>query len=370
MKKILVIEDEQPVRANILELLEIEEFNVIGAENGAIGVKLAQEHLPDLIICDVMMPKLDGYGVLTTLRKNPITATIPFIFLTAKVDRTDVREGMSLGADDYLTKPVKSKELLRAIATRLEKQAAFNRQQAQKLDELRSSITLSLPHELRTPLNGIIGCSELLIAHYDSFEPLDIQEMLESIQVSGHRLYRLIQNFLLYAELELIATDLERVKSLQTHQISSVKTLITDQALQQAKQVNREADLRLNLLDVGVQISESYLNKLVAELINNAFKFSTTGTPVTVTARPQNNNLILSVSDKGRGMTAEQIANLGAYRQFERKLYEQQGSGLGLTVAKRLSELHGGKLTIDSILNQQTTVIVTLPGIVSQTLCL
>ncbi|HEY9633146.1 MAG TPA: response regulator [Coleofasciculaceae cyanobacterium] len=364
MQKILIIEDEQPVRANILELLEAEGFKAIAAEDGAIGVQKAQELVPDLIICDVMMPNVDGYGVLSTLRQNPVTATIPFIFLTAKADRESLREGMSLGADDYLTKPIKLKELLRAITTRLEKQAAVDRQQTQKLDELRSNITLSLPHELRTPLNGIIGCSELLIAQYDSFEPSEIQEMLEGIRISGQRLYRLIQNFLLYADLELITADSERVNSLQTHQVPSVKTLITEQAIQQAKQANRITDLQVELLDCSVQISANHLNKLVEELINNAFKFSTAGTPVTVTGQPQNNTFILTVSDKGRGMTAEQIANLGAYRQFERKLYEQQGSGLGLTIAKRISGLYGGRLTIDSIPNRETTVVVTLPGII------
>ena len=128
MKKILVIEDEPAVRANILELLELEDFYGIGAENGLIGIVWALEHLPDLIICDVMMPELDGYGVLTTLREEPLTATIPFIFLTAKADKTDLRQGMELGADDYLTKPFTDTELLKAIAARFEKQAAIMQQ--------------------------------------------------------------------------------------------------------------------------------------------------------------------------------------------------------------------------------------------------
>lgn len=118
MKNILIIEDEPLVRANILDLLSAEEFNVLAAENGATGVQLALSHQPDLIICDVMMPELDGHGVLQALRQNPVTATIPFIFLTAKVDRAALREGMSLGADDYLTKPFRSKELLQAIDRR------------------------------------------------------------------------------------------------------------------------------------------------------------------------------------------------------------------------------------------------------------
>jgi CheY-like chemotaxis protein len=122
MKKILVIEDEPTVQANILELLEAEDFHGIGAENGFIGALWAREHLPDLIICDVMMPELDGYGVLTVLRQDPVTATIPFIFLTAKADKVDLRQGMELGADDYLTKPFTADELLGAIASRFAKQ--------------------------------------------------------------------------------------------------------------------------------------------------------------------------------------------------------------------------------------------------------
>lgn len=121
MKKILIIEDEPMVRANILELLEAEDFHAVGAENGLIGALWAREHLPDLIICDVMMPELDGYGVLAVLRQDPVTATIPFIFLTAMADKVDLRQGMELGADDYLTKPFTPDELLGAIAARFAK---------------------------------------------------------------------------------------------------------------------------------------------------------------------------------------------------------------------------------------------------------
>lgn len=120
-KKLLVIEDEPEVRANIIELLEAEEFQVVGAENGFIGAIWAQEHLPDLIVCDVRMPELDGYDVLTALRQDSLTATIPFIFLTANADRADMRRGMELGADDYLTKPFTRSELLSAIASRFAK---------------------------------------------------------------------------------------------------------------------------------------------------------------------------------------------------------------------------------------------------------
>jgi len=125
MKKLLVIEDSKQTRNLFLECLETEGFYTIGAENGRVGVQQAIAQLPDLVISDIMMPEVDGYGVLTTLRQNPVTAMIPFIFLTARGAKDEIRFGMDLGADDYLTKPTTVEELLGAIAARLEKQAAL-----------------------------------------------------------------------------------------------------------------------------------------------------------------------------------------------------------------------------------------------------
>ena len=121
MKKILLIEDNLEMRENTAEILELANYEVITAENGKIGVEKAREQKPDVIICDIMMPELDGYGVLYALSKQNETASIPFIFLTAKADRVDFRKGMSMGADDYLTKPFTEMELLEAIESRLKK---------------------------------------------------------------------------------------------------------------------------------------------------------------------------------------------------------------------------------------------------------
>lgn len=121
MKTILVVEDKKEVRENIVEMLQLAQYSVVQAENGKQGVALARSAEPDLILCDIMMPELDGYGVLHILRKDPDTARIPFIFLTAKVDPAHIRSGMSLGADDYLTKPIDDIELLAAIELRLKK---------------------------------------------------------------------------------------------------------------------------------------------------------------------------------------------------------------------------------------------------------
>ena len=121
MKKILVIEDNTEVRENIEEILELSDYQVISAENGKIGVEKALKETPDLILCDVMMPELDGFGVLHILAKKPATADIPFIFLTAKAEKSDFRKGMNLGADDYITKPFTEDELISAIESRIAK---------------------------------------------------------------------------------------------------------------------------------------------------------------------------------------------------------------------------------------------------------
>jgi DNA-binding NarL/FixJ family response regulator len=124
MSKILIIEDQPQMRKNIATILEMENFTVVTAENGRRGVELARSEKPDLVLCDVMMPELDGFGVLQALRADAATATLPLIFLTAKGDRLDLRKGMNLGADDYLTKPVARDDLLTAIQVRLSRRNA------------------------------------------------------------------------------------------------------------------------------------------------------------------------------------------------------------------------------------------------------
>lgn len=119
MKKVLVIEDEPEMRRNLLTILKLEKFCPLGAENGRVGVKLAKTEKPDLVLCDVMMPELDGYGVLEALRADPEMVATPFIFLTARGEKVDQRCGMEFGADDYLTKPVARADLLGAINSRL-----------------------------------------------------------------------------------------------------------------------------------------------------------------------------------------------------------------------------------------------------------
>jgi len=362
MSKILVIDDEESVRANLVELLEAEGFDVTGAENGRTGVQLARQHLPDLIICDITMPELDGYGVLAELRQDSATATIPFVFLTARADRSDLRQGMNLGADDYLVKPFTRDELLKAISTRLAKQTAAAQKLQVKLDDLRGSIALALPHELRTPLTGILGYSQILVEECASMQPQDIQEIAQGIYNSAKRLYDLVLDFALYAELEIAARDAQYASAMIDSRPCRIKPAVTEVSIRQAKQARREADLSLETEDAVVHMATTHLEKMIQELVHNAFKFSPAGTPVRVTGRRNGPTYALSIQDRGRGMTAGQIADVGALLQFERKRLEQQGQGLGLIIVKRLAELHHGELNIESKGDRGTTVRIVLPA--------
>jgi DNA-binding NarL/FixJ family response regulator len=125
--KVLVIEDEPEMRRNLLTVLRLEKFHAVAAENGRDGIEVLKKERPHIVLCDVMMPEVDGYGVLQALRSDPATASVPFIFLTAKGERSDVRSGMNLGADDYLTKPVAKADLLAAITSRLARAAQQGR---------------------------------------------------------------------------------------------------------------------------------------------------------------------------------------------------------------------------------------------------
>ena len=348
MKKVLVIDDTEDIRNIISESLELYGFSALSAEDGESGINLAKQEIPDLVICDINMPKVDGYATLASLREDERTATIPFIFLTGATDKVTMRKGMELGADDYLTKPFTHKELLAAVNTRLDKQAEQRRQSERKLNELRGNITMALPHELRTPLNGILGLANLLIDDYQSISREELLESAKYIQESALRLHHLIENFLVYSQIELMSTDSTVLGSSSSLTPISVQDIAPDIAMKVAEQHQRVEDLDLDIAEASLLIPAENFAKMVEEIVDNAFKFSERSRRVRVAGRVVDHTFQLTITDEGRGMTADNIANIGPHMQFDRKTYEQQGSGLGLIISKRLCELLGGHFNITS----------------------
>ncbi|HXJ60279.1 MAG TPA: response regulator [Verrucomicrobiae bacterium] len=365
MKKVLAIDDSAEIRMIINETLNLFGVQTLVAEDGTGGVKLAQEHLPDLILCDINMPNLDGYGTLKAMREHEATAFIPFIFLSGATDRITIRKGMELGADDYLTKPFSPKELMAAVNARLHKQAELRRLSDRKLNELRGNLTLALPHELRTPLNGIMGLAHLMMEDYANMPPDEVLESSRFIYDSALRLHRLIENFLVYSQIELMVSESKTIEVPDSIKPVSARELIPGVARRIAGRHRREGDLLLNIENASLLVPSENLAKVVEELVDNAFKFSEPGKPVLVASEVQLGKFHLLITDKGRGMSSDQISRIGPHIQFERKTFEQQGGGLGLFIAKRITELLGGEFLIDSKPGHGMTVKVSfaIPGI-------
>jgi len=357
--KILVIEDAGDLREDVVETLNLEGFEALGAPDGVSGVEVALNFQPDLIVCDIMMPGLDGYGVLSHLRQVPHMSMVPFIFLTAKTDRTSQRDGMVSGADDYLTKPFLVNELLDSIQAQLDKNDRRQRTATRQLDDLRRNLTFALPHELRTPLNTIIGFSDMMTLDTQRVDPGKVREWGEYINGSAHRLYRLIENYLLYARLRVAQahppSDADRDIT------TGARMIIESQALRVAEKMDRLDDLALDIEDVPMMFIEySDFIKALDEVLDNAFKFSEAGSEVLVTGRVIGDHYQVCVVDNGYGITPEQIRDIGAYTQFDRPFHEQQGLGLGLAIVKLMMEVYGGDLRITPRPNVGTQVCVRL----------
>lgn len=360
MTKILVVEDDKDVRQNICDLLEAEKYHVVTAKNGLEALEVLQDYFPDLIICDVMMPEMNGHELLEKIATIVNYASIPFVFLTAKADPYDHRDGMNLGADDYLTKPFTREQLLSVISARLKKSGIVEEKFTEQIDDLRSNIAVSLPHELRTPLTGIMGFSEYLLDNIDTTDKEELKEYLTYIYNSGKRLNRLVENYISYTELQLKRLNPNASLSPITKQLQ-----ILEYTVQVAQNVafehERHDDLDFDVDDCLINVAEKDFEKICTELIDNAFRFSKSGQKVHVSAKKLNGNIKFKIRDHGIGINQIQLQRLGGFVQVDRSKNEQQGSGLGLTIARQLVELLGGTFEIESKEKFGTTISFTLP---------
>jgi signal transduction histidine kinase len=252
-------------------------------------------------------------------------------------------------------------QLLASVEARLRKQEAMRQRAEREFSAARDDISLMLPHELRTPLVGILGFGELIAGEADRLAPDELKEMGRGILTSARRLERLIENFLLFARIQLMTATSEEAKELRTRRTTCTRELVQLYAAQTAGAAGRSQDMTLHLGESSAAISAELLKKLLEELVGNALKFSDAGSPVEVTSGTAEGAFFLEVSDRGRGMRPEQLDRVGAHVQFDRDRYEQQGSGLGLAIARRLADLHHGSLSLRSEPGKGTRVKVALP---------
>ncbi|MEZ4670938.1 MAG: response regulator [Anaerolineae bacterium] len=361
MSHVLLIEDDPGIANSMEQILNLAGYTTTLALEGVAGIEAAQTHKPDLILCDLMMPMLSGYEVLKSLRADPTTSTIPIIIVSALTDRIQQRRGMELGADDYLTKPFDPEELISAVQTQIEKHHSLTDQHELSLRLMRNNIAYALPHELRTPLAQIMGYAQLLEMEEDPVSVNTVHEFAAHITKASERLQHFIENYLVFAQLEILSYSQEEMEKLKSHQIADVVPVISRTAESRAEHHKRVADLQMHVVPARLRIAEANLEKIITELADNAFKFSAAGTPVVVTGVCAESSYQLTIRDFGRGMHSDQLKLLDAYMQFDRAVYEQQGIGLGYYIAKRLVEIYGGTVSPSSQPEAGTTVTLNFP---------
>ncbi|MCU7497424.1 MAG: hybrid sensor histidine kinase/response regulator [Ignavibacteria bacterium] len=359
MKTILVIEDDQSVRNNLEIILDSNGFCVCSAKDGLEGFRMLSEITPDLIISDIMMPGIDGLELLGKIRNGRLHSSVPFIILTAKSTYEELREGMAMGADDYLFKPFTIKDLLESVNTVLEK----NEKHEGRLKELRDNIALTVPHEFRTPLTAILGYSEILkedIAR--TIEDTEIKEIVNNLSDSVKRFNRLVQKFTNYTNVVLMMDDESTLKGVRERRVSSAKLTLHTSALKIAEHYKRLSDLDIRVQDAELSIDETYLSFMVEELVNNAMRYSRCGQRVSLRGNCSKGRYEIKVRDEGIGMSPEQIREIAAFRQFSRDaLMGKSGNGIGLVTVKKIAEHTGLEFNIRSEVEQFTEVTITVP---------
>jgi len=361
MKKVLVIEDTQNVRENICEILESESYEVFAAENGQSGVEMAKNIQPDLVLCDIMMPGMDGYEVLTELRKQVATSTVPFVFLTAKNTRENQRLGMELGADDYITKPFTVDDLLRSVATRLKRAEEFKEESEQKLNELTKNLGAPITQVIAEPLRAILGFSKMLMTEFNNMEKFEMAEFNGLIYDAGMKLNTIVKKSFSFYQLQSLSYDPEKMAELQNEKTTQIKSLAENAIKELAAMNKREEDLLISLENADLKVPSKYFLEMLSEIVENALNFSPKRSVVRVVGGVENGQYALTVRDEGMGMTNDQISKIGAFQKFNQDLNENAGVGLGLVNAKNILHLFDGNLVIKSTLGIETTVRITLP---------
>ncbi|MDD2822294.1 MAG: response regulator, partial [Flavobacterium sp.] len=328
-------------------------YDVKTAENGQDALDVLEYWTPDLIICDIMMPVMDGNMLHEIIKEDQLLSPIPFIFLTAKNENNLMRQCLLDGADDFLSKPFKINELTTIIETKL---ARFEKIK-NSYNNLYIGKQNTFQHEINTPLHGILGFTNLLIKDEGSFEKEQIHQFYESIKVSGERLNRTLKNVILFQNFQNNLIPFVGKSSTQIlKSFLNVKTRLFQ------IYENQEKRIRFTIDKASIKIDEMYLDFILFELIDNAMKFSPKGKFISVNGRRYNNEFYeLVIQDFGIGLSEEELKKIGAAQQFNREKREQQGLGLGLFLSKSIIKKANGVFSIISKENEGTSVKIFLP---------
>jgi signal transduction histidine kinase len=310
-----------------------------------------------------MMPHMTGIELLEVVRQEPRWLSIPFIFLTARGEKTDIQQGKRLGVEDYIVKPYDPVDLMIIIRSRIKRSEEIESVHTSAVEQIKRNILTILNHEFRTPLTFVVAYADML--NMPTPDQMNDQEMLgylKGISSGAERLRNLIENFILLVELET-------GEALETYRwrrrpITDVRALL-DTAW--GSIASREEVYHVCKIDVAENIpaftgDEEYLRRALQHLLSNAVKFSPAQQPIMMRAFAQDGYVVIDVQDRGRGIPPEEINHIwSSFYQINRAFYEDQGAGSGLAIVKRVAELHGGYATVESTFGEGSIFSLYLP---------
>lgn len=287
MEKILVVEDAQSIREEICDILQMEGFEVKKASNGYEGLIQTKNEKPDLVISDIMMPELNGYQMADEIKKYPPTNNIPIIFLSAKAQPEDIRKGMNLGVEDYITKPIHPNDLLTAVNKSLEKQKKINKY----IRKLSLRPIELLPQDLDDSINVILAYSNYLHGEKSDIPKNELELLVNGIYNHGEKINKIINDYLLYLNLitKQSLSNIPDDNSLNLDHLYIMNIVSTI-----AEQLNRKNDVIFDLQKAGFRFNDFYFQKIIEEIIRCISQLSLPGSIIYVRSVVQNNMYCLS----------------------------------------------------------------------------
>jgi len=370
---LVIVDDDEIVRSLMRAALEQDGFAVTEAADGVDALALCAAARPDLLVADVVMPRMDGFELCRALRQRPASAHLPILMATGLDDTPSIAKAYECGATDFIAKPISWLILSHRIRYMLRAARAFEELRAnqeillaakiaaESANRAKTEFLANMSHELRTPLNAIIGFSEMMRDGTFGPLPLRYQQYPSLIVQSGEHLLEIINSVLDIARAESNRMVLDRAEVEIEPIVSFSSRVVT--AMAQTAGIAYEVALANDLPRVYADAAK--LRQVLINLLSNAIKFTPAGGKVELRVEPiADGGIAFFIQDTGIGIDQDDIAiALTPFGQIESQLTRQyQGVGLGLPLSKRLVELHGGTLDISSAPGKGTTVAVRLPG--------
>ena len=366
MKKILIIEDNISLNEELIDWFTFEGFDAWSADNGLKGIEMAVQLLPDIILCDIMMPDMNGTEVIGNLRKNNTTRLIPFIFMTALSGRVNIRTGMELGADDYITKPFTRIELIKTVNTRLKKAENIREHTDIKAQERTAQLdftnreleafSYSVSHDLHTPLRALNGYASMLIEDYSDLLDSEGKRMLNAIVDQSKKMGCLIDDLLSFSRINMNEI---RISAIDMH---SLAINVYDE-LTTTDPDKEKIDFRISEID-STYGDTSMLKQIWVNLISNAIKYTSkiSNPVIEIGSTRDETETIYYIKDNGAGFDMEYYDKLfGVFKRLH-STRQFEGNGVGLAIVHRIVQRHQGRVWAESEINKGATFYFALPA--------